>query len=116
MLSGRPYEPWSKELQDDRDKARALTERYNASMSSDKQLRSGIIAALFGKIDNEHPPHLTAPFYCDYVSPHSCTAKICQAAVPLYSFLPVLPLLCVQLSLATQSSIVRLPSLHSVHK
>ena len=84
MLSGRPYEPWSKELQDDRDKARALTERYNASMSSDKQLRSGIIAALFGKIDKEHPPHLTAPFYCDYVSPHSCTAKICQAAVLLY--------------------------------
>lgn len=66
MLSGHPYEPWSKELQDDRDKARSLTERYNASISSDKKLRSGIIAALFGKIDKEHPPHLTAPFYCDY--------------------------------------------------
>lgn len=97
MLSGHPYEPWSKELQDDRDKARSLTERYNASISSDKQLRSGIIAALFGKIDKEHPPHLTAPFYCDYVSPHSVHLK--EAS-----------------SCSAQSSIIRLPGFQSVHK
>ncbi len=68
MLSGQPYKPWSQELQDDRDKARSLIERYNASLSSDKQLRSGIVAALFGKIDKEHPPYIESPFYCDYVS------------------------------------------------
>ena len=68
MLSGRPYKPWDQELRNDRDKARALIERYNTSLSSDKQLRSGIVAALFGKIDKDHPPHLEAPFYCDYVS------------------------------------------------
>ncbi len=97
MLSGQPYKPWSTELQDDRDKARSLIERYNASTSSDKQLRSGLIAALFGKIDTEHPPHLEAPFYCDYVSPHSLQVK---AAELLTSF-------------TTQSS--RLPGFHSVH-
>lgn len=68
MLSGRPYEPWDKELQDDRDRARDLIERYNSSFSKDKALRAGIIASLFGKIDKAHPPYLEAPFYCDYVS------------------------------------------------
>lgn len=68
MLSGKPYEPWSKELQDDRDRARDLIERYNVSLSKDKALRSGLIASLLGSIDKEHPPHLEAPFYCDYVS------------------------------------------------
>jgi hypothetical protein len=93
MLSGRPYKPWSKELQDDRDKARTLIERYNASMSSDKQLRSGLIAALFGKIDKEHPPHLTAPFYCDYVSLLFATQKTVTLQ---YCFLS-----CIQLSVAS---------------
>jgi len=97
MLSGQPYKPWSKELQDDRDKARTLIERYNASMSSDKQLRSGLIAALFGKIDKEHPPHLTAPFYCDYVSLLFATQKNCHAAILLF------------IMYSTQCSIVRLP-------
>ena len=68
MLSGRPYKPWDQELRDDRDKARSLIESYTTSLSSDKQLRSGIVAALLGKIDKDHPPHLEAPFYCDYVS------------------------------------------------
>lgn len=68
MLSGKPYQPWAQELQDDRDRARQLIERYNTSKSSDKAQRSGIIASLFGKIDKEHPPHLESPFYCDYVS------------------------------------------------
>lgn len=68
MLSGKPYQPWAQELEDDRDRARQLIERYNTSKSSDKAQRSGIIASLFGKIDKEHPPHLESPFYCDYVS------------------------------------------------
>ena len=68
MMSGKPYEPWSKELQDDRDKARDLVERYNLSLSADKQLRAGTIAALFGSFDKDEPPHLEAPFFCDYVS------------------------------------------------
>ena len=68
MLSGKPYQPWAQELQDDRDRARELIERYNASRSSDKAQRAGIIASLFGKVDKEHPPHLESPFYCDYVS------------------------------------------------
>ena len=71
MLSGKPYKPWAKELQDDRDTARALIERYNSSNSADKAQRAGIISALLGKIDKEHPPHLEAPFYCDYVSARS---------------------------------------------
>ncbi|KAL3159384.1 hypothetical protein ABBQ38_009815 [Trebouxia sp. C0009 RCD-2024] len=66
MLSGKPYQPWAQELQDDRDRARQLIERYNMSKSSDKAQRSGIIASLFGKIDKGHPPHLESPFYCDY--------------------------------------------------
>ena len=103
MLSGQPYKPWSKELQDDRDTARSLIERYNASMSSDKQLRSGIIAALFGSIDKEHPPHLEAPFYCDYVSPHFLHLETRQAAVLPFS-------MC-----STHSSIIRLPGFQSVH-
>ncbi len=93
MLSGQPYKPRSPELTEDRDKARSLIERYNASMSSDKQLRSGLIAALLGRIDKEHPPHIEAPFYCDYVRPHS-----------------------LQLKFATPSSFVRPPGCHSVHK
>ena len=72
MLSGKPYQPWAQELEDDRDRARELIERYNASRSSDKAQRAGIIASLFGKIDKEHPPHLESPFYCDYVSVTSC--------------------------------------------
>ena len=70
MLSGQPYKPWSQELRDDRDKARSLIERYNASFSRDKELRLGIVAALLGSIDKDHPPHIEAPFYCDYVSQH----------------------------------------------
>ena len=70
MLSGQPYKPWNQELQDDRDKARSLIERYNASFSRDKELRLGIVAALLGSIDKDHPPHIEAPFYCDYVSQH----------------------------------------------
>lgn len=72
MLSGKPYQPWAQELEDDRDRAREQIERYNASKSSDKAQRAGIIASLFGKIDKEHPPHLESPFYCDYVSVTSC--------------------------------------------
>ena len=68
MLSGNWYEPWSEELQKDRDRARDLIERYNTSLSKDKSVRAGLIASLLGKIDKEHPPHLEAPFYCDYVS------------------------------------------------
>ena len=72
MLSGKPYQPWAKELEDDRDRARGLIERYNHTNSSDKAQRSGIIASLFGRIDKAHPPHLEAPFYCDYVSMAWC--------------------------------------------
>ena len=78
MLSGKPYQPWAQELQDDRDRARELVERYNASRSSDKAQRAGIIASLFGKIDKEHPPHLEAPFYCDYVSVTRCCQSLHQ--------------------------------------
>lgn len=72
MVSGKPYKPWAQELQDDRDRARVLIERYNTSKSSDKAQRAGTIASLFGKIDKEHPPFLESPFYCDYVSVTSC--------------------------------------------
>ena len=68
MMAGKPYEPWSQELSDDRDKARGLIERYNLSLSADKQLRAGIIAALFGSFDKDFPPYIEAPFFCDYVS------------------------------------------------
>jgi maltose O-acetyltransferase len=63
MLSGEQYIADDPVLVDERNRARALTKRYNDSPADDS-LRREILTELLGSIGEQ--THIEPPFYCDY--------------------------------------------------
>lgn len=66
MLAGELYDPLDPALVAARDRARDLCQDLNATRERDRDLRRGILAALFGS--GGDTVWMQPPFYCDYGS------------------------------------------------
>lgn len=64
MLAGGLYDPLDPELVRDREKARDLCQRLNATRESDQETRRALLVELFGRGGDS--VWMQPPFYCDY--------------------------------------------------
>ncbi|NUB92825.1 sugar O-acetyltransferase [Haloterrigena sp. SYSU A558-1] len=64
MLDGELYDPTDPELVADRNRARDLTRRYNATAPDDRTERRELIGELFESVGDEC--QIEPPFRCDY--------------------------------------------------
>lgn len=64
MLNGDRYDPHDPELVAERERARALTRRYNDTAATDDRGRRELLEELLGSLGEEC--HVEPPFRCDY--------------------------------------------------
>lgn len=66
MLSGELYLAADPQLVRERERARALTSRYNATAATERELRLELLTELLGRVGPG--TWIEPPFYCDYGS------------------------------------------------
>lgn len=67
MLSGRPFYSADPQLTADRMACLELLQQYNTVLAvSDAAGRLQVLKQLLGSQDEERPPQIVHPFYCDY--------------------------------------------------
>ena len=64
MLAGEPYDPSDPELVRDRERARALTRRFDETPATDSRARQDLLKELLGSIDGRLT--IEPPVRCDY--------------------------------------------------
>lgn len=64
MLAGELYDPMDLELVKDRERARDLCQRLNATGELDQEIRRALLCELFGRGGDS--VWMQPPFYCDY--------------------------------------------------
>ena len=64
MLAGELYDPFDPQLVSERERARSLSQRLNATQESDAEERRRILVELFGS--GGETAWMQPPFYCDY--------------------------------------------------
>jgi len=64
MLAGEPYDPSDPTLAADRERARDLARRYNATSEADGTRRERLLRDLFDAVGED--PTVQPPFHCDY--------------------------------------------------
>ncbi|MCA1053716.1 sugar O-acetyltransferase [Rossellomorea aquimaris] len=66
MIAGELYEPWDEELVKERDHARYLVRKINATNEKEQDIRVGLIKELFGSSGEK--VYMEPDFRCDYGS------------------------------------------------
>ncbi|KAI7845610.1 hypothetical protein COHA_000896 [Chlorella ohadii] len=67
LLAGLPYNAEDPELTDDRIAARKLLHKFNVTLEyDDVEGRKEVLRKLLGSFDEEHPPFIEPPFFCDF--------------------------------------------------
>src|SRR5690606_620945 len=64
MLAGELYDPFDPQLVSERERARSLSQRLNATQESEAEERRRILTELFGS--GGDTAWMQPPFYCDY--------------------------------------------------
>lgn len=64
MVAGEPYDPTDPDLVADRERARDLTRRYNATSEAERKRRSDLLRELFDAVGED--PVVQPPLRCDY--------------------------------------------------
>ncbi|WP_280586710.1 sugar O-acetyltransferase [Halorubrum sp. Boch-26] len=64
MVAGEPYDPTDPDLVADRERARDLTRRYNATSGAERERRTGLLRELFDAVGED--PVVQPSLRCDY--------------------------------------------------
>lgn len=63
MIQGFPYQPWERELREDRERAKDILFEFNSLRPSLRKERKQLLDKL---LDTKGDAHVESPFHCDY--------------------------------------------------